>query len=51
MDYKTDIATWMLPDGEFFIIEECRDEVEAEELAAWYEAIIRNIKSQMGAQR
>jgi hypothetical protein len=44
------LRTEELPDGEFFIIEECRDEDEAEELAACYEGIIRNIKSQMRAQ-
>jgi hypothetical protein len=44
------LRTEELPDGEFFVIEECRDEDEAEELAACYDGIIRNIKSQMEAQ-
>ena len=39
-----------MPDGEFFIIEECSDEEEAEGLAANFEAIIKNIQSQMEAQ-
>ncbi len=39
-----------MPDGEFFIIEECSDEEEAEGLAAHFEAIIKNIQSQMEAQ-
>jgi hypothetical protein len=40
-----------MPDGELFLIEECSDEDEADGLAAWYEAIIKNIQSQMEAQR
>lgn len=44
------LRTEELPDGEFFVIEECRDEDEAEELAAHYEAIIKNIQSQMDVQ-
>ncbi len=39
-----------LPDGEFFVIEECSDEEEAEELAARYTAIIKSIQNQMEAQ-
>jgi len=38
-----------MPDAEFFVIEECRDEDEADGLADRYEAIIKNIKSQMEA--
>ena len=44
------LRTEEMPDGEFFIIEECSDEDEAEELAARYEAIIKNIRSQMEGQ-
>lgn len=44
------LRTEEMPDGEFFIIEECCDEDEAKELAAHYEAIIKNIRSQMEAQ-
>lgn len=44
------LRTEEMPDGEFFIIEECSDEEEAEELAAYYEAIIKNIRSQMEVQ-
>lgn len=39
-----------LPEGEFFIIEECSDEEEADGLAARYEEIIKNIKGQMESQ-
>lgn len=39
-----------LPEGEFFIIEECSDEEEADELAARYESIIKSIQNQMDAQ-
>lgn len=44
------LQTGELPDGELFIIEECRDGEEAVEIAVCYEGIIKNIKSQMGAQ-
>lgn len=39
-----------IPDGEFFLIEECSDEDEADELTIRYETIIKNIQSQMEAQ-
>lgn len=39
-----------MPEGEPFVIEECSDEEEADEIAAHYEAIIKNIQSQMEAQ-
>jgi hypothetical protein len=45
------LRTGGMPDGELFLIEECSDEDEADGLAAWYEAIIKNIQSQMEAQR
>lgn len=38
------------PDGEFFTIEECSDEEEADELASLYESIIGKIRKQMEAQ-
>ena len=44
------LRTGDLPEGEFFLIEECRDEEEADELAARYESIIKNIQIQMEAQ-
>lgn len=39
-----------MPDGELFLIEECGDEDEADELATRYESILKNIQSQMEAQ-
>lgn len=44
------LRTEEMPDGEFFIIEECRDEDEADELASCYETIIKNIQNQVEAQ-
>jgi hypothetical protein len=41
------LRTGGLPDGELFLIEECREEDEADGLAARYEAIVRNIEGQM----
>lgn len=40
-----------LLEGEVFMIEECSDEEEADEVAAHYEAIIQKIRSQIEAQR
>ncbi len=37
--------------GELFLIEECRDEEEADGIACYYEAIIKNIQCQMEAQQ
>lgn len=45
------LRTGDIPDDELFLIEECSDEEEADELAARYEAIIRSILSQMEVQR
>ena len=45
------LRTGEMPDGEFFIIEECSDEDEADGLATCYEAIIQNIQTQMEDQR
>ena len=39
-----------MPDGELFLIEECGDEEEADGIALHYEAIIKNIQSQMEEQ-
>ena len=44
------LRTGRIPSGELFLIEDCRDEEEADGLAACYAAIIKNIKSQMEAQ-
>ncbi len=44
------LRTEEMPDGEFFIIEECSDEEEADGLAARYEGIVQNIKGQMEKQ-
>lgn len=44
------LRTGEMPDGELFLIEECSDEEEANGLAAYYEAIIKNIQSQMEVQ-
>jgi hypothetical protein len=44
------LRTEETPDGEFFIIEECSDEAEADELVGRYQAIIKSIQSQMEAQ-
>jgi hypothetical protein len=43
------LRTGEMPDGELFIIDECSDEEEADEIAAQYEAIIKNIQNQMEA--
>jgi hypothetical protein len=44
------LRTGTMPDGELFLIEECGDEDEANELAGHYDAILKNIQSQMEAQ-
>lgn len=44
------LRTGEMPDGGFFLIEDCNDEEEAEGLAARYDGIIENIKGQMEAQ-
>ena len=44
------LRTGNTPDGELFIIEECGDEEEADEIASYYEAIIGKIRKQMEAQ-
>ncbi len=44
------LRTGDMADGELFLIEDCSDEEEADGIAACYEAIIKNIRSQMEAQ-
>lgn len=44
------LRTDEMPDGEFFIIEECFDAEEADGIAEHYRAIIGKIQSQMEAQ-
>ena len=44
------MRTGEMPEDELFIIEECRDETEADELAECYRSIIESIRRQMGVQ-
>ncbi len=44
------LRTGSMPGGELFMIEECSEDDEADGLAARYEAIIKNIQSQMEVQ-
>ena len=44
------LRTKKVPDGEFFIVEECSKPEEAEVIAAHYRSIIRKIRDQMEAQ-
>ena len=44
------LRTEKMPDGEFFIIEECSKPEEADHIAGNYRSIIRKIRSQMEAQ-
>ena len=45
------LRTEAVPDGEFFVIEECSDPDEAQAIAVHYRAIILTIQTQMEAQR
>jgi len=45
------LRTGEMLDRELFLIEDCSDGEEADGLAARYQAIIKNIKGQMEAQR
>ena len=45
------LRTEAMPDGEFFVIEECSDPVEATAIAAHYRKIIRTIEAQLEGQR
>jgi hypothetical protein len=44
------LRTEEMPDGEFFIVEECSKPAEADDIAKRYRSIINNIRSQMEAQ-
>jgi hypothetical protein len=45
------LRTETMPDGEFFVIEECSNPEEAYAIAEHYRSIIAKIQSQMEAQR
>lgn len=44
------LRTEQMPDGEFFLIEECSDPEEADHIAAHYRSIVTQIRQQMEAQ-
>jgi hypothetical protein len=44
------LRTEKMPDGEFFIVEECNRPEEADGIADSYRSIIRKIRNQMEAQ-
>jgi hypothetical protein len=44
------MKTWEMPAGELFVIEECGDSEEADEIAVRYEVMIQNIQRQMQEQ-
>jgi hypothetical protein len=45
------LRTEKMPEGEFFIVEECSKPEEADDIAAHYRAIIATIRVQVEAQR
>lgn len=45
------LRTNAMPEGEFFIVEECSKPKEADDIAEQYRSIIRKIHSQMEAQQ
>lgn len=45
------LRTETMPEGEFFLIEECSEQEEAHGVAEHYRAILSKIQSQMEAQR
>lgn len=45
------MRTGEIPDGEMFVIEECRDADEAIEIGRWYRQIIADIRKQMSGQK
>lgn len=45
------LRTESLPEGEFFLVEECSKPEEADGIAKHYRSIVRTIQSQMEAQR
>jgi len=44
------LRTEKMPDGEFFIVEECSKPEEADDIVAHYRAIIAKIRQQIEAQ-
>lgn len=44
------LRTGDVPDGEFFLIDDCSDKEEADWLDTRYHAVIKNIQSQMKEQ-
>ena len=45
------LRTDIMPEGEFFLVEECSKPEEADDIAEHYRSIIRKIQSQMEAQQ
>lgn len=45
------LRTDTMPEGEFFLVEECSKSEEADDIVEYYRSIIRKIQSQMEAQR
>lgn len=45
------LRTETMPEGEFFLVEECSKPEEADDIAERYRSIIRKIQSQMEAQQ
>jgi hypothetical protein len=45
------LRTEKMPEGEFFIVEECSKPEEADDIAKHYRSIIQKIRSQMEAQK
>jgi hypothetical protein len=45
------LRTETMPDGEFFLIEECRRPEEADAIAAHFRRILHTFRTQMEAQR
>ena len=45
------LRTDTMPEGEFFLVEECSKREEADDIAEHYRSIIRKIQSQMEAQQ
>jgi hypothetical protein len=44
------LRTEEMPEGEFFVIEECSKPEEADDIAEHYRSIVRKIREQMEAQ-
>jgi hypothetical protein len=44
------LRTGKMPEGEFFLIEECSDEHEAEQIGKRYRSIVEKIRKQMEKQ-